>query len=249
VADEPTGTPAGQEPTNAPATEPTPTTTTPSQQPAAAPAPQQQQVQPNEPAPSNDQGSDDGEPFDKDRALNTIRKLRGFEKTANELQKRLAEYERKEEEARLAQLSEQDRLKELVRQREAELDHERTLARDRMNHYEVQLQASKLGIVDPDAAVKLLDWGSLDYDDEGRPADIVGALKDLLASKPYLAAQPAPTQPAQPAPHTQLSPTNAPSRANAAQPRRYTRAEISNRAFYVANRDDIKLAMREGRID
>ena len=69
----------------------------------------------------------------------------------------------------------------------AQLDSERLERQSAINRYEVQLQASKLGIVDPEAAVKLLDWESLEYADDGSPKGLEAALKKLLASKPYLA--------------------------------------------------------------
>jgi len=52
----------------------------------------------------------------------------------------------------------------------------------------VMLAASKLGIVDPDAAFRLLDTASLEFDDNGQPKDVERALKALLSNKPYLAA-------------------------------------------------------------
>lgn len=61
------------------------------------------------------------------------------------------------------------------------------------------LAAQKLNIVDPDAAYRLLDTSSLEFDDSGQPKDIEKALKTLLANKPYLAAGTVHTSAANPA--------------------------------------------------
>lgn len=193
---------------------------------------------------TRDKGQEPEQPeddFDKARALETIRKLRTFEKQAREQAKILAEYQRKEQEAEQAKLSEQERLQQQLSQAKAELELERQQTRDRMNAYEVQLQANRLGIVDPDAAVKLLDWSSLDYDEDGRPADIEAALTQLLADKPYLAK----TQTPAPKP---AATTNAATRTPSPATRIFTAAEIADRDFYVKHRAEIQQAYREGRI-
>lgn len=50
-------------------------------------------------------------------------------------------------------------------------------------------QAAKLNVVDPEAAIKLLDWSEIDYDDNGNPTNIPDLLKALVKEKPYLVAQ------------------------------------------------------------
>jgi hypothetical protein len=54
---------------------------------------------------------------------------------------------------------------------------------------EVMLKAQKLDIVDPDAAFRLLDKDSVDYDGD-RPMNIGDLLEDLIVDRPYLKAQP-----------------------------------------------------------
>lgn len=64
----------------------------------------------------------------------------------------------------------------------------------------VHAAATKLGIVDPDVALALVQ-SSIEYDDAGTPQGVEAALTELLKEKPYLKAQPAPTR---------SSPTNPP---------------------------------------
>lgn len=89
------------------------------------------------------------------------------------------------------------RLRELERE-QAAYQRER---QERTLKYETMLAASRLGIVDPEVAYKLLDLAGIEFDEDGTPRNIEAALKELLKAKPYLAAQPAassgsPTNPA-----------------------------------------------------
>jgi len=52
--------------------------------------------------------------------------------------------------------------------------------------YEVMLAAGKLGIVDPDAAYKLLYTSKLEFNKEGTPANTEQLLRDLVKEKPWL---------------------------------------------------------------
>jgi len=203
------------------------------------------EIVPDVPADSEDKVSDDKtpedeEPFDKGRALKTIQKLREFEKQAKEQARRLADYEKREREAEEAAMSERDRLAAQLKRAEAELKFAQESARDTQNHHEVERLATRLNIVDPEAAVKLLDWGSLDYDDDGRPQDVEKALKTLIHDKPYLLKDAGRT--------SNTSTGNPATRSSAPGQRMYTMAEINDYQFYSKNREDIKRAYTEGRI-
>ncbi len=50
-------------------------------------------------------------------------------------------------------------------------------------------EASKNNVVDPDAAVLLINRGSLDFDEQGNATNIAEAMEILLTEKPYLAGQ------------------------------------------------------------
>ncbi len=180
----------------------------------------------------------EGEAFDAERAMSLIRKLRQEAKEATAQMKELEQLRAEKKAADEAKLSEQERQANRIKQLEAEVEHERTERQERTNRYEVQLHAAKLGIVDPEAAVKLLDWGQLEYDADGRPSDVDKALKQLVKDRPYLAGAPA----------AQVAATNGATRASTPGSRVYTAAELADRAFYVAHRDDIVKAMREGRV-
>lgn len=111
----------------------------------------------------------------------------------------------------------QERERQKLEQQYAELQktHENALrqSQERIVNYEVRLQAAKMGIVDPDAAAKLLDWSEIEYDDAGAPTNVEDLLNGLLKAKPYLKAQQSRTAP------TSGGATNPPrSQSSAAQP-------------------------------
>jgi small-conductance mechanosensitive channel len=69
-------------------------------------------------------------------------------------------------------------------------------SQERIINYEVRLQAAQMGIVDPDAAARLLDWAEIEYDDEsGAPTNVQALLNALISAKPYLKASPARSAP------------------------------------------------------
>lgn len=211
------------------------------------------QAVPREPAPRAEQHSDE-EPFDRDRAMKTIANMRGYEKQAKDLErtnrdqtKRIQEFEAREKEAEMAKLSEQERLSKQLAERDAELIRVRHDHQDRTNRYEVQLHAAKLGLVDPEAAVKLLDWGSIDYAADGKPQNVEAALNELVEAKPWLKAV---QETAKAERQARSAATTNPS-THTATPgsRRYTIAELQDYTFYDKNRADVTLAVKEGRID
>jgi hypothetical protein len=118
---------------------------------------------------------------------------------------------------------------------EAELRAER-LART------IDIEARKLNIVDPETATLLIQ-GRVEFDAAGKPANLTALLGQLVKDKPYLvSSSQAPT------PGAGASPAN-PNRGGAGgQAQTFTRAQLSDRAFYVANKVAIETAMREGRI-
>lgn len=209
------------------------------QPPAPAPIPPSTSAPP--PVVPSERQEPEEEEYDAARAMALIRKLRAEAKTATAAIKERDALKAASQAAIDAQLSKEEQLTKRAAQLEAELSLERQDRQDRTNRYEVQIAAGKLGIVDPDAAVKLLDWSALEYAEDGTPKDIDRALKTLLKARPYLAA-PVPGAPS-------MAATNGATRAPLPGQRIYTQAELQDFGFYAQHRDDIIAAMREGRID
>jgi hypothetical protein len=111
-----------------------------------------------------------------------------------------------------------------------EAETARTSAEARARALEIQLAAQSLGFADVKDAEKFI---------EKDVADIPAALAAVLEAKPYLKGEAK-------QPVTPTSPANA-ARTNSQAPI-FTQAQISDRAFWAANKPAILQAMKEGRI-
>jgi len=180
-------------------------------------------------AQSDTQAVEEQERFDAEY----VRKLRA---EAAEYRKRLRELESKVKADEEAKLTEQEKLQKRLAELERKEAEYKQILQARTLEYEVKLQASKLGVVDPDAAYRLLDLKQIEFDDDGRPVNLERVLKELVAQKPYLVVSggmPSPTNPAQ-------------GRISGQQV--FTRSQLRDPKFFAANRDAIMQALREGRI-
>ena len=72
---------------------------------------------------------------------------------------------------------------QLEKERESWLGKQKEIAAQ----YDVAIKAAKLGIVDPDAAWKLLDKSALEYGADDKPLNTELLLQGMLKDKPYLA--------------------------------------------------------------
>jgi multidrug efflux pump subunit AcrA (membrane-fusion protein) len=100
---------------------------------------------------------------------------------------KLTQLEQAQQEAERAKLSKQEQLQAKIADLERAQSERDRAHQERTVKYEVQLHASKLGIMHPDAAAKLLDWSQLEYAEDGSPKNAQKLLKDLVAAMPELA--------------------------------------------------------------
>jgi len=124
-----------------------------------------------------------------------VRKLRA---EAAEYRKRLRELEGKVKADEEAKMTEQEKLqKRLAELERKETEYQQTL-QARTLEYEVKLHAAQLGIVDAEAAYKLVDLAEIEFDENGKPINIDNVLRDLISKKSWLVAgaRSSPTNPA-----------------------------------------------------
>lgn len=121
----------------------------------------------------DDSSSDDGEVLSPEAA----RKLRSEAKT---LRDRLKTAEGELSKRKDSELSEQERLQKAHGELETRIGDLETDNRT----LRVQVAASKLGILDPDAAAKLIDWETVN--DPTDRKQVEKALKALVSEKPWL---------------------------------------------------------------
>jgi myosin heavy subunit len=83
-------------------------------------------------------------------------------------------------------LTEQQKLEKRLADIQAEHSNVTRQSQERIINYEVRLQAAQMGIIDTDAAARLLDLSEMTFDDAGLPNNVDKLLKDLVKNKPYL---------------------------------------------------------------
>lgn len=183
--------------------------------------------------PSEGKTEDKNVPYDRFKEVNEEKK---------QLAARLAEVERLQKEAETKQLEEQQRYKELYEKeketRETESKHLREVRQTAAFYSAID----GLGVVDKEVALVLAQekLAKLESDEQGNLIGVEDVVKTLLQEKPYLVNKNS---------GAVGSPTNPTTNQSAATgTRTYTKAEISDHAFYQANKDDINKALAEGRI-
>jgi hypothetical protein len=141
-----------------------------------------------------------GDGQDTTISLDEAKKLRS--ESAN-LRKRLKEFEALNTELKtFKEKIEQDKLTDTEKQTVASQKREQQLSEYQLQNSELtrQLQevrvtnevfkqASKLSIIDIDAAAKLLDSSQIEYDDNGSPTNIDALLKDMVGKRTWLLAK------------------------------------------------------------
>jgi len=89
--------------------------------------------------------------------------------------------------AKEAEMSELQKAQERAAQLEKQLADAAEKQKALMTQSDITAKAAKLGIIDPDAAYRLLDTSKLEYDEAGQPTNSEALLTALLKDKPYLA--------------------------------------------------------------
>lgn len=172
--------------------------TPPAASPEPTPAPEPEIAEDTRPGLEPDR-EDDKQP-EKPNAID-----RKLTKENASLRKRLREVEAVLKAREEAELSEQERQARRLAELEDKYSATEQRLRESALHLSVSSEATRLNVVDPDAAVKLIDTSTLEYDEDRNQWDgIEEALAALVEERPWLirpAAPPTPkeTSPANPA--------------------------------------------------
>jgi hypothetical protein len=103
--------------------------------------------------------------------------------------KRLDTFEKAQQEAEAAKLSDQQKLEKKLADLQKAHDDAIKEKQELAIAHAVSLQAQKLGFQDPDDARRFLDMAALEFDGNGTPTNVESLLKDVLKNKPYLAGK------------------------------------------------------------
>ena len=115
------------------------------------------------------------------QAENSLLKKLGYEKP-EELQSALSRLKSYDD----GKKTELQKLQERLSEQERTNTEQATKQKELNTQYEVMLVAGKLGIVDPDAAYRLLDLAKLEYGTDNKPSNVEMVLAELIKGKPYL---------------------------------------------------------------
>lgn len=138
------------------------------------------------------------------------------------LRKRLREIEAQVKAREEAEMTEQERSQRRMVEIEQELEANRAALRETRLRAAIAAEAPKLGIVDVDAATRLLDTSALDYEADTGWEGVGDALRDLTHERPWLVS----TTTAPAADANTANPARRRSRLTVEQMRSMTQAEI-----------------------
>lgn len=152
--------------------------------------PEQDSEQTPEPEGQAPKETDNGEePFDKDRAMELINKLRRYErgeKLPDQVQSELDSLRQKVKEHEDAQKTEAEKASE----RTAELERENATKDETIRELRVRVafvsKAAEVGTKYPDKAFRLLDLSKVEFDKAGEPTNLGDLLDALKADVPEL---------------------------------------------------------------
>lgn len=109
---------------------------------------------------------------------------------AQNLRKRLKEFEDAEQARNDAALSDTERLQKQLAEATDKASKAQESAQAAALRAAVAVEAGKLNIVDPDAALALMDRSGIEHTDNGAVTGVTTALEALALAKPYLVATP-----------------------------------------------------------
>lgn len=107
-------------------------------------------------------------------------------KTLSEKAKKASEYETQIKQTEEAKLLEQKKFEELATLKTKELEDFKSRLQNETIKNRIILESTKIGVVDPDAVIALIDRSNIKVEDDGTVRGIDEALTSLKSAKSYL---------------------------------------------------------------
>jgi hypothetical protein len=159
-------------------------------------------------------------------------------KDLNDKAKKVKEFEDAQAKAEEDALKKKGEFEELAKRKEAELNEYKQKHIQSVTDTRIQTEAAKLGIVDLEAALKLIDRSAIAVSDDGTVSGVEIAVKALLDAKPYLKGGTTPTIGA---------PTNPGGDDNGGF--KFKRSQLQNHAFWQEHEKEIMEAIAKGQVE
>lgn len=148
--------------------------------------------------------------------------------------------EKEKQEAEDAKLKEQGKLQELLDKKTQELDSLKTQMTSQKVDMAIQAEAMKTGVVDVEAALKLIDKSKVTISDDGQVSGVADAVKSLIEAKPYLAGK---------GTTTTVGQGSNPGGDGNSVPKKFKASQLKDVKFFRENEADIMKAMKLGLIE
>lgn len=159
-------------------------------------------------------------------------------KQLSERAKKAKEYEENQAKMEEEQLKKKGEFEQLANKHKEEANTWKSKFTTSLTDNAIISAASKSGIKDVDAALKLVDRSAITVNDDGKVEGIEAAIEALVKDKPYLLTVNR---------STVGSPTNPSNSSNA--PAKFKMSQLSDVKFYQENAEAIKKAMLAGEIE
>jgi len=159
------------------------------QQPTGAPTPKElaeRAAARNQAQGQGAQSDEEPQSFSRDYVHELREEAKQNRLRAQQYEQELEELRRWREEQERQALTEEERFQLEYQETQQRLEEEAARAAEYQLQYEVALRAGRMGIKDPQDAVRLLNWDRLEFDERGEVANMDDVLKELLEQKPYL---------------------------------------------------------------
>jgi len=189
---------------------------------------------------AQNKGDADGDSIPK-KSYEVIQgKYHSMKEENEKLQKQLADFNKAQKDAEEKKLAEQGKYKELLEQREKEIETLTGRIQAQTANNAIASEATKAGAIDNDAVLALVDKNEIQIVDGKIDSEQVKkAVESLKESKPYLFGE-------QPKPN--IGNKGGAGDGDTNTKRTYKRSELQDSEFFEKNKDDILKAMGEGRI-
>ena len=160
-------------------------------------------------------------------------------KSLNERAKKASVLEKAQKVAEEKSLADNKKFEELATKRETERDAVQSKYTSSIQDNRIITEASKVGVVDIEAVLKLVDRANIAIDDNGNVTGAVEAVQALLTAKPFLKGKAA----------TTIGSATNPGADSDTIVKKFKLSQLNDPVFYKANEKEIAEAYKAGLIE
>ena len=160
-------------------------------------------------------------------------------KSLNERAKKADQLEKEQAETEEKRLVETKKFEELATKRAQERDDIKSKFTQSIQDNRIITEATKIGVVDVEAVLKLVDRTNISVDDSGNVLGVIEAVQSLVVGKPYLKGKT----------NVTIGSATSPGADTDNGPKKFKLSQLNNPEFYRANEKDILAAYKAGLIE